>query len=97
MNLLEGNFNEEVCLVAEAYIYIYMCMCKVSGLCRLRNQLQDSAASFQEALKAWRQGRMVALFLHGEAEPSKEPGFVFVVFFFLQVQQTSSFSLSTGC
>lgn len=72
-------------------------MSRLSRLCRFRNQLQDSAASFQEALQAWRQGRWtLALFLRGEAEPSTRTW----CRFFLQSSAnklTSPFSLSTGC
>lgn len=76
-------------------------MSRLSRLCRFRNQLQDSAASFQEALQAWRQGRWtLALFLRfSKLNPVREHLF----FFFCKVQQrsylklTSPFSLSTGC
>lgn len=44
MNLLEGNFNEEAGRKTSRLDLVVSC------------DLQDSAASFQEALQAWRQG-----------------------------------------
>ena len=51
-NLLDGNFNEEVMWLIHLVISVGS-----SPVLEIEKLNQDSAASFQEALKAWRQGR----------------------------------------